>query len=319
MNASGLPRTRNTTGETQMTMTIKTTVRVLSVAFAFGMATLSLPPAFARAGEKPAAPDSAYSLPETETFEVTAEDGYAYRIFVSKPAGEPPAGGYPVLYVLDGNAYFAAFAETRRNLAHTGSDLGKTIVVGVGYEQGPWSRRRLFDLTGSMPIPAPWDKELAGVPAGGWNVFLDFMTGDLRATMARRYRIDAERQALYGHSLGGLFAIHALFRKPEAFHAIVAASPSLFWHDTAMRLAERDFTQRLRSGKIGKVARLRVVTGELEETRLERTDAEAFAQRIAPLSLYGLRSEFELFEGETHVSVPVRSVASTMRFAFSWP
>lgn len=30
-------------------------------------------------------------------------------------------------------------------------------------------------------------------------------------------------------------------------------------------------------------------------------------------------SEFELFEGETHITVPGRSVTSTLRFAFTWP
>lgn len=274
----------------------------------------------ARDTEEPVSASAPYVLPESETFELTAKDGYTYRIFVSMPPGEPPEEGYPVLYVLDGNAFFAAFAETRRNLDNTMSDLGKTIIVGVGHDVAyPWAERRLYDFTGPMPVPSPWDKQLGHLPAGGWDPFLDFLTDDLRDAIGERYRIAPDRQALYGHSLGGLFAIHALFEKPDAYHAIVAASPSLFWHDEAMRKAEQDFAERLRSGQVPKVARLRIVTGELEETRLERTDAAAFAERIAPLSIHGLRSEFELLEDETHVTVPIRSVSSTMRFAFSWP
>lgn len=282
---------------------------------------LSSAPAFAQESNPVAATANAgYALPETQTWSLKAKDGYAYRIFVSKPTGEEPEGGYPVLYVLDGNAMFAAFAETRRNLAYTQSDLGKTIIVGVGYDvEEPWAERRLYDLTGPMPIPAPWDKQLGHLPAGGWNAFLDFLTGTLRDEIDKRYGVNDDRLALFGHSLGGLFAIHALYEKPEAFHAIIAASPSLFWHDHAMLKAEQEFGKRLQAGKIPNVARLRVVTGELEETALERSDAEAFAKRMAPLSAHGLRSEFELFENEIHVTVPVRSVTSTMRFAFAWP
>ena len=54
--------------------------------------------------EPPAAASSGYVLPETETWELKGGDGYPYQIFVSKPAGSAPEGGYPVLIVLDGNA-----------------------------------------------------------------------------------------------------------------------------------------------------------------------------------------------------------------------
>src|SRR3546814_7264749 len=70
-------------------------------------------------------------MPSTRTFETKSDGGETYRIFVSFPKGEPPADGYPVLYVIDGNAYFASFAETRRLLEY--ADKGKALVVGVGY------------------------------------------------------------------------------------------------------------------------------------------------------------------------------------------
>ena len=41
------------------------------------------------------------------------------------------------------------------------------------------------------------------------------------------------------------------------------------------------------------------MTGELDETAVEHTDAVALAKRLERLSGYGLRSEFEMFEGET--------------------
>ena len=54
-----------------------------------------------------------YTVPSTHMWEMTSDGGDIYRIFVSYPATEAPADGYPVLYVLDGNAVFATFAETR--------------------------------------------------------------------------------------------------------------------------------------------------------------------------------------------------------------
>jgi predicted alpha/beta superfamily hydrolase len=277
---------------------------------------LSGAPAFAEPS-KPAA--SGYVLPDTETWELKGADGYPYQIFVSKPSGPAPEGGYPVLIVLDGNAMFAGFAETRRMHAYMKADAGNTIVVGVGYKTDEaYDIRRLYDLTGGPP-PPPWDVQLAKAPVGGWNRFLEFLMVNLRAELHRRYAINRDRQALFGHSLGGLFAIHALFTRPDAFHAVIAASPSLFWHDREMQKEERAFAAGLASGKIDKVGRLMVVWGEREETVLERWDAEAFVRRMDPLSAYGLRTRSEAFADEVHITVPSRAVTATLRFAFAWP
>lgn len=266
-----------------------------------------------------APPVPGYVLPDTETWELKGEDGYPYQIFVSRPAGPVPEGGYPVLTVLDGNAMFAGFAETRRMHEYMKTDPGKTLVVGVGYKTDKaYDIRRIYDLTGG-PTPPPWDVPLGKAPYGGWDKFLDFLTVKLRGELDRRYTVNRSRQALFGHSLGGLFAIHALFTRPDAFHAVIAASPSLFWHDREMQKEERDFAAGLQSGKTEKVGRLMVVWGEREETILERWDAEAFVRRMDPLSAWGLRTRHEAYDDEVHITVPSRAVTSTLRFAFTWP
>ncbi len=289
--------------------------QLLSASIA-AIAALCASPAFAQEETAQTAQSQGYVLPETEVFEMKAKHGLDYRIYVSKPEGEAPEGGYPVLYVLDGNAIFAGFAETRRLLE--GSDVGKSIIVGVGYPTDKaYDMQRLYDLTGGPP-PPPWDATLGKERSGGWDEFLAFLTGELRTEIGARYEINPDRQALFGHSLGGLFAVHALFSRPDAFHAIIAASPSLFWHKDMLK-AERDFSARLQAGKISKVSRLMVVAGELEEVALERWDAEAFVKRMESLSAYGLTTRSEIYEGEGHMTVPIRSVSQTLRFAFAWP
>lgn len=258
-----------------------------------------------------------YTMPDTQSWELRSDAGETYRILVSYPATPTPPEGFPVLYVLDGNAMFAGFAETRR--IQEASDVGKSIIVGVGYPgDQAYHTRRLYDLTGG-PMPQPWRDRFAKERVGGWDPFLDFLTGKLRTEIGKRFKIDLDRQALFGHSLGGLFAVHALYARPGAFHAIIAASPSLFWHDREMLQAERDFAARLQAGKIPKVARVMVVAGEREETALERWDSEAFVKRLEPLSAFGLRTRAEIYAGEGHMTVPSRAVSETLRFAFAWP
>jgi hypothetical protein len=276
------------------------------------------------------APDGGpgYMLPETETWELAPEKGgEPYFIMVSRPTGPPPDEGFPVLYVLDGNAYFAAFAEARRVLAgeltnpFARPDIGNSIVVGVGYPatEWPFDVRRLYDFTPPMmDNPTPYQARLAKFPSGGQDEFISFLVDRLRPELVRRYSIDPHRQALFGHSLGGLFALHVLYTRPGAFSALIAASPAQAWNQQAILAEEREFAGRLSQGKIeGPVSRILLLAGEDEEHYALLADAAALARRLQALSGYGLRSAFQELDNEVHVTVPSRSVTMTLHFAFT--
>ena len=291
---------------------MKNPSRWKQLASAFAM-TLVLPVLTAQARQAP--PATGYTMPSTHAWDMASDSGEIYRIFVSFPAAEPPANGFPVLYVLDGNASFASFAETRRIQEH--DPIGKSIVVGVGYPtEDAYDVRRLNDYTPPLldPPPPVW-RDLAKYKSGGRDQFLDFMTGKLRTEIGKRYKIDLNRQSLFGHSLGGLLALHALYTRPQAFHSIVAASPSLEWNEQGVLTEERDFTQRLTSGKVGKTSRLLVVAGgrDIDD---DPYLGESLAKRMDELSEYGLRVRFRRYEEENHMNVPARAVTDTLRFVF---
>lgn len=260
-------------------------------------------------------PAPGYVLPSTQMWEMQSASGEPYRIFLSFPKGEAPAGGYPVLYVLDGNASFASFAETRRLLEYY--DLGKALIVGVGYPgDEAYHARRSADFL--YPPPAPRGSSApppAGPGANGRDRFLDFLTGALRAEIGKRFPIDRDRQSLFGHSFGGLFALHALYARPDAFQSIVIASPSLGWNTQEMLREERGFAAGLRSGRIVRMSRVMVVVGA-QDSDDDPEPARALASRLDLLSGYGLNSRFLRYEDEIHITVPARTVTDTLRFVF---
>lgn len=262
------------------------------------------------------APTQGYTMPSTHVWDMTSDGGETYRIFVSAPSGgEPPEDGYPVLYVLDGNAYFGSFAQARWVQEYL--PVGKSIIVGVGYPgDEAWDVRRLADFTAPLldPPPRQW-RELAKYRSGARRQFLDFLAGKLRAEVDRRYRTDPDRNALFGHSLGGLFALYALYERPQAFHSIVAASPSMEWNEQGIIEDERAFTARLTDGSIGKTSRLMVVVGD-RDTDDDPEPARALVDRLDRLSGHGLRVRLRRYPEEVHVSVPARSVTDVLRFAF---
>ena len=265
-------------------------------------------------------PQSAYVLAEAETWDLEADHGETYRIYVSKPPGDAPQGGFPVLYVLDGNAMFAGFAEARRIQGVYDDDLEQLIVVGIGYpNEELYDGRRLGDFT--PPIKSPILQELyKEYPSGKRDQFEAFLMHKLRPEISRRYDINPLRESLYGHSLGGLFALHMVYTSPGTFHTVIAASPTIWWDDQSILAEERDFRAGLeKNPSNGSRVRIEILVGELEETAVTVSDSIALAKRLADLSVYGVRSSFHLLDNETHITVPSRSVTTALRAVMQWP
>src|SRR5699024_9600510 len=61
--------------------------------------------------------------------------GRDYLIQVAVPAVAPPEQGYPVLYVLDGNAYWPLVRQAQRLFARPTpvAEPAPLLIVGVGY------------------------------------------------------------------------------------------------------------------------------------------------------------------------------------------
>lgn len=228
--------------------------------------------------------------------------GRAYRIMVAAPAGRPPESGWPVVYVVDGDYLFMTAVEDMRAFERRPGGRANpraAVIVGLGYPAGANSEReRVLDLTppgapqaARNPDGAPVTRRHRGergrraeqdpLPSGGADAFLRFIETDVKPRIERRYRIDRGRQAVVGHSLGGLFVLHALFTRPDAFSVYAALSPSLWYGD---RLAFSE-AQRWAARPSRPPARVLLTIGEFEQTLggIDRLgpDPEGRAARLA--------------------------------------
>ncbi|MGK9066441.1 alpha/beta hydrolase [Stutzerimonas chloritidismutans] len=251
------------------------------------------------AGAAGAATPQSVSLDGTEQWTLKSAEGREYRIMVSLPEGEVPyTGGFPVIYLLDANAYFPAFHAAKR----AQDSLRGAILVGIGYPSDtPLDfERRAFDLS------PPQEPERNVPPQGGQDLFLDFIEQRLMPAVDARFKVDQDQRSLVGHSFGGMFGIYALFTRPALFQHVVAISPSLWWRDRYLLAHERDFTRRAHAGELDLIHRsLTMWVGDREMPQ-EIQDVRALQLRLQDLSQYGLRSDFQIEAGEDHMSVPFR-------------
>lgn len=243
-------------------------------------------------------------VPGAEVFEMTsAASGRRYRIFLARPSLPPPAGGYPTLYYLDGNAAFLTAAEAVRLQTRPPKGFGPAAVVAVGYatDQPFETTLRYFDYT-TPADPATLRPRSDGQPypeVGGADVFLAFLETELFPEIARRIPADPGRRTLTGHSLGGLFTLHAFLTRPDLFATYVAGSPSIWWNDGEIldRAAAFAADPPDLSGR-----RLFIGVGGDELDHMV-AEAGAMAATLAPLEAVGLDLSHQVFAGEEHITV----------------
>jgi predicted alpha/beta superfamily hydrolase len=245
----------------------------------------------------------------------SAPRNLAYRIMITEPKEAPPAQGYPVIYALDGDAVFNTLAEAARLQTRKPHGYDPVVVVGIGYpSREPFDMtRRCYDLT--MPaeeenLPVRPDGR-AWPEHGGADAFLDFIETILKPEIQQRYPIDPHRQTLFGHSLGGLFVLHALFSRPQTFNSYVAGSPSIWWNHHAVLREKPSFEDAVQRGEVE--ARLLITIGA-DELHDMVEGAKQLAESLLPLAAVGFHSELLKFPDEDHVSVLPAAISRVIRF-----
>jgi predicted alpha/beta superfamily hydrolase len=170
-----------------------------------------------------------------ETLERQPSPGSSrYRVYLAVPRKPPPPEGYPAIYLLDGNAVLDALKTRVAALDALAASPAPPVLAMVGYET---SARfdvvaRAYDYTPPVPdAPDLTDMPESERKAGGAEIFRDFLVRTLKPELRQKLRLNPQRQTLWGHSYGGLFALHVLFTHPDDFQCYVAVSPALWWHD----------------------------------------------------------------------------------------
>ncbi|MCZ8088339.1 MAG: alpha/beta hydrolase [Brevundimonas sp.] len=184
-------------------------------------------------------------------------NGRPYRLFISSPSGPAPDSGWPVIYLIDGNLHFGITVDTARIQARW-PDVLDPVIVGIGYQTDSVSealKLREWDLTTPTTeayINSDWLARMPGEVGdfGGLDGYLDAIDADIKPLIAAHYDIDQNDQTLIGHSLGGLTALHALFRWTSSFQHFVAISPSIWWDERAVLEHEAAFVARAAAGDV---------------------------------------------------------------------
>lgn len=252
-----------------------------------------------------------WQLERSEVLTLHAADGHGYRIMVAWPEGPPPAQGWPVLWMLDGEDTFAMAAMTARRLARASvrSGVGEGIIVAV--ESGSIARR-VLDYTPALPGYAiPAGAPAAGLALGGADAFLAFLRERAQPEIARRWSIEAGAQTLAGHSFGGLLALHAL-AQGQNWSRYAAISPSL-WYGNGL------IAREVAAIDHGAARSVFLARGGQEKSPTGSPDDNDLTALSAALSARGIAVRTMLLAGHDHGSTLPATVADAITLAFGLP
>jgi predicted alpha/beta superfamily hydrolase len=246
-----------------------------------------------------------------------------FWVYVPASARNPTylAQRYPVVYLLDGDAYFVSVTGIVRQLSEDflTNVLPEMIVVGIP------NTNRLRDFTPTRATSSPVIPAGALPISGGGENFTAFLAQELIPYVEAHYPA-APYRVLIGHSLGGLLVVNTLLHHPSLFNGYVALDPTLFWdeqkllHQAPAALARPQF-----AGRALFVASANTQPPGLDSTQiLHATSLEAVITRakwalrdeLRRHPRNGLRAAYRYYPTETHNTVPLLATYEALRFLF---
>ncbi|WEF28826.1 alpha/beta hydrolase [Klebsiella aerogenes] len=157
----------------------------------------------------------------------SADGARHYRVWTAVPNKAAPPTGYPVLYMLDGNAVMDRLSdELLKQLAAQ----SPPVIVAIGYQTNlPFDLSgRAYDYTPAAQANGKTHSASGrpGRKSGGIDDFRQLLETHIAVKAEQGLQINPQRRGLWGHSYGGLFVLDS-WLSSSFFHAYYSASPSL--------------------------------------------------------------------------------------------
>ncbi|RYE22244.1 MAG: hypothetical protein EOP51_13735 [Sphingobacteriales bacterium] len=237
---------------------------------------------------KPAVRDSIYSdvLKETRIFMVTMPEVY-------KPGSTDK---YDVMYALDG--------ERQERILPSIQSFNEWLQVAppnIVVDLYNTDRNRDFTPTHTGD----------NATSGGAAKFLLFIKTELVPYINKKYPSN-NSNGLFGHSLGGLFAMYAFLQEPNLFESYIACDPSFWWDN---RYMVKQVAAKLDSTYANSNKAL-FLTGR-EGNDYAGMGIEAMDSVLKAKAISGLNVKTIVYQNENHGTIVLKTIYDGLRYIYT--
>jgi len=238
----------------------------------------------------------------------------SFTIFQSIPSSynKDSAKKYPLVILLDGNAFFEPFTANAKFSTFIG-DMDECVIAGVGYKDFPTlDSIRSRDYTYPVAIP---EYEMA--LSGGAPAFKNFLDKELIPEIEKEYKIDTQKIILCGHSLGGYFTLFYMLRSAQensfVIKNFVSASPSIFYNNRYLFKLEDSIATFQKSMP----AKLYISMGSKDmDDSTTKNILGAFAGQLNKRSYNGFTMKADEYTNFGHIDAALPGFSKGLKFMF---
>jgi len=252
-----------------------------------------------------------------------ASDGRQHSVFIGFPYAyeKDPTRKFPVLYLCDGFWDFAMMVGFYGNIIWEKA-APEFFIVGLSYggnqEHPKNDEWRHCDYL-------PQNKKF-GRRDTDWThkEYLSYLKDTIMPFVESEYTIDGSYRVLGGCSIGGLFALSAMFREPKLFQGIIALNPPLDSYDGWIFHEERRLHDGNRQSLLEKLrwkspvllTKLFLSVAEYDTPEL-KGQVEKLKKTLAGRAYKGLELKHVTIPEEGHGASKAAGYSRGIRHAFS--
>ena len=255
---------------------------------------------------------SAYYQFQVKYFQ-SADQQRRYKVWLGLPRQASAVS--PALFMLDGNSAMSYLSE---DLLRQLATHEAPVLVAIGYDTNlPFdTAARALDYT-----PADETGKITADPrqperlSGGSAHFREVLFNQIQPWVAGQAKLDPQRQALWGHSYGGLFVLDSLMHA-QYFSHYFAASPSLSWADGRFLK-----NMQIKAAPSGQTQSLWIMEGDLAQNHPATTSpnfnpktVQENRDVIAHFAQQGVQSKLLLYPNFSHGQMFAASLLDILNY-----
>lgn len=228
-----------------------------------------------------------------------------YKVWAGVPNKSAPPGGFPVLYMLDGNAAMDKLSEAFLQKLFAANP---PVLVAVGYQTDlPFDLdSRAYDYT----PPGTAMQQLRGRAGGGSAAFRQLLEETIAPAVEKGIAINPAQRGLWGHSYGGLFVLES-WLSSSFFTTTFSAVPSLARNDFQLLKTMEAVSPQQAAGK-----HLYLMEGDGDRRAQDENSEPGVLPRVrstlAQLNQHGVSATYRLFPGLTHGAMFTASLQAAL-------
>ena len=258
----------------------------------------------------PDEPDDVETPPAFTLKSNFSNESFSFFVRLPKNYSKNNKQTYPVIYLLDGNAYFDPVTNSVDSYIKTKKISVDPIVVGIGYENA-YVMDSLRNRDYTFPDALPSDSFKI---SGQGDKFYNFIKTKMVSYIDSAYRTDKSNRTIMGHSLGGYFVLYALNKNLSdtlVFNNFIAASPSIYYHNNylANEISSSPTNQR----NIENI-KLYLTIGELEVLENQTNDFKILSKILTDKTI---NIQTEVYKGLEHMGTAIPTFESGIQLVLS--